>query len=470
MLTIEERKELKRYANIELAKRSFWHYNQTKYPNAYKDDRLFLKEISDTMQQFYENKLIREDGKPYDRLIINAPPRHYKTLTASNFCEWVLGKNSSEREMVGNYNEKLSTRFGKKVRDSIQEINASNNKIVFHDIFNATIKRGNSAAQLWSLEDQHFSFLSTSPTGTATGFGATLLIIDDMIKSALEAFNENRLEEVYDWYKDTMQSRLEEGGKIIIVMTRWAINDLCGKLLKEFPKDWFLLSYKAFDGEKMLCPEVLSLDTYKDRVRILSPEIAAANYNQIPIQSEGRLYKKFLTYTELPSGVVYNYTDTADEGNDYLCSINFIKYMGQAYIVDILYTKEGMEITEPATARMLQKDRVFESFIESNSGGRGFGRNVERIIKENIDKGINKSKPNIIPFYQSNNKKARILASSGWVQENVIYPANWHVRFPEFHEHVTSYLKEGTSKTDDPEDVLAGIFEKVCTESFLSWS
>lgn len=71
--------------------------------------------------------------------------------------------------------------------------------------------------------------------GTATGFGARKLIIDDLIKKAEEAFNENTLEKQWQWFTDTMLSRTETGYKIIIIMTRWATNDLAGRALAHWP-------------------------------------------------------------------------------------------------------------------------------------------------------------------------------------------------------------------------------------------
>ena len=117
--------------------------------------------------------------------------------------------------------------FSKNVRNDIQEEKADENRIVFSDIFpGVSIKRGDGAMNLWSLEGGYSNYLATSPTGTATGFGATLLIIDDLIKNAEEANNELTKEKHWTWFTDTMLSRLEEGGKIIIIMARWASDDL----------------------------------------------------------------------------------------------------------------------------------------------------------------------------------------------------------------------------------------------------
>ena len=85
--------------------------------------------------------------------------------------------------MTGSYNETLSTMFSKNVRNDIQEAKADIYKPVFHDVFPFTyIKRGDGAMNLWSLEGGYNNYLATSPTGTATGFGCDLLIIDDLIK------------------------------------------------------------------------------------------------------------------------------------------------------------------------------------------------------------------------------------------------------------------------------------------------
>ena len=124
--------------------------------------------------------------------------------------------------------------FSKAVRNTISEIKADPDRIVYNDIFpDIKIKKGDGAMNLWSLEGQYSNYLATSPTGTATGFGADIIIIDDLIKNAEEANNENVLEKHWEWFTNTMLSRLETNGKIIIIMTRWHSNDLAGKAYDE---------------------------------------------------------------------------------------------------------------------------------------------------------------------------------------------------------------------------------------------
>ena len=89
--------------------------------------------------------------------------------------------------MTGSYNETLSTTFSKNVRNDIQEAKADIYKPVYSDVFpGVKIKRGDGSMNLWSLEGGYNNYLATSPTGTATGFGASILVIDDLIKNAEE--------------------------------------------------------------------------------------------------------------------------------------------------------------------------------------------------------------------------------------------------------------------------------------------
>ena len=453
-----DRRELAiRGAKIELARREFFFYCHLKAPDFYKEDRQYLIELCTNFQAFLES----DD----EVMVLNLPPRHGKSRSAGLFVEWVLGKDQTVKIMTGSYNETLSTMFSKNVRNDIQEEKADRDRIVFSDIFpGVQIKRGDGAMNLWSLEGGYNNYLATSPTGTATGFGATLLVIDDLIKNAEEANNELTKEKHWTWFTDTMLSRLEEGGKIIIIMTRWASDDLAGRALEHFKESGARLrhiSMKALqDDGTMLCPEVLSRKSYEAKIRAMGVDIASANYQQEPIDLKGRLYTSFNTYSgQLPQfKEIRNYTDTADTGEDYLCSINYgVTFANEAYVLDILYTKEPMEVTEPATAEILYKDRVNISDIESNNGGRGFARSVERILREILG-----SNHTIIRWFtQSKNKQARIYSNSAWVMQHVYFPEDWKNRWPEYYKAMSKYQREGKNKHDDAPDATTGIAEKI---------
>lgn len=459
-------------AKIELARREFFFYCQLKAPDFYKSDREFLVRLCNEFQDF-----LTSDETV---MIVNLPPRHGKSRTASCFAEWIFGKDNSQKIMIGSYNETLSTMFSKNVRDSISEEKADLYKPVYSDVFpNTKIKRGDGAMNLWSLEGGYNNYLATSPTGTATGFGCSLMIIDDLIKNAEEANNENIKEKHWEWFTNTMLSRLEENGKIIIIMTRWASDDLAGKALEHYKEQGIKVRHitmKALlDEEKhqMLCPDILSYKSYQSKIKAMGIDIASANYQQEPIDLKGRLYTQFKTYTELPKdshgnpvySAVKNYTDTADTGDDYLCSIDYVEYNHEAYIINVIYTKEGMEITEPEVAKMLFEDNVNIADIESNNGGRGFARNVESILRNKY--GSNKTV--IKPFFQSQNKQSRILSNSTWVMNHIYFPVNWSDRFPEYYKAMSKYQKEGKNAHDDAPDATTGIAEKTNKKKTFSF-
>ncbi|WP_181039185.1 phage terminase large subunit [Enterococcus faecalis] len=443
-------------AKLELSRRYFWDYCKLMASDFYKQDREYLKELCDDLQEF----IYDSDN---DVLVINEPPRHGKSRTAGKFVEWLLGNDTRKKIMTGSYNETLSTTFSKGVRNAIQEIKADEGRIVFSDVFpGVEIKSGDGAMNLWSLNGGYNNYLATSPTGTATGFGADIIIIDDLIKNAEEANNAMVLEKHWDWFTNTMLSRLETGGKIIIIMTRWHSNDLAGKALKELPQSGYKvkhISMKAYNEETdtMLCESVLSKEEYFRKKKTMGADIASANYQQEPIDLKGCLYQKFLTYDTLPENIIkiWNYTDTADKGADYFASPVFAETADhRAYLLDVLYTKEPMEVTENAHANMIIRNKVNHVRIEGNNGGRGFRRNSERLVKE---RGYYTAYYE--DFHQSANKYSRILSNSAWIENNVYYPSDWATRWPEFYFAMTTYQREGKNAHDDAPDAVTGIAE-----------
>ena len=372
--------------------------------------------------------------------------------------------------MTGSYNETLSTSFSKMVRDSITEKKADKDKVIFSDIFPQTsIKQGDGAANLWSLEKGNNNYLATSPTGTATGFGANIIVIDDLIKNASEANNSLNRDKQWSWFTDTMLSRLEGNDwKIIVVMTRWHSKDLAGRLISHCNENkisYKQILYKAIkeDGS-MLCDDILNYESYTIKTKTMSPEIALANYQQEPIDLKGTLYKSFKTYDEIPKDMFGNYKfteiksycDTADTGDDYLCNIIYGVLNREAYILDVYYTKDHMEITEKEVAKRLTEFKVNNALVEGNNGGRGFARQVERNMRD-----LGNHKTIIRTFHQTNNKNARILSNATWVMEHIYYPSNWHNKWNEYFVSMKEYQREGKNPHDDAQDATTGVAENI---------
>lgn len=459
---IAERLAAQRELMVRQARVDFWMFCKLLHPDFFKEDREYLKEIAFTLQAFYEGRIDKQI------LLINMPPRHGKTFIVMLFVCWMFGKEQLENDrylkiITGSYNESMSKLFSQNTRDEIMFQNDNMLQFGYHEVFpRLKIKKGDSAKGFWSLEGSpEKNYLASSQGGTATGIGANYMIMDDLIKDSLEAYNERVLQEIWDWYNNTMVSRLEDPRKQIIVMTRWSSEDLAGKLLEKRPDQVHQIIYKAVQEDgSMLCEEIMSYEDYLDVTKEMGKEIAEANYQQEPIDGQDRLYQKFKTYNPAnkPDFVrICSYTDTADQGDDFLVNIIYGEtFDNEAYILDIYYTQEGMEKTEPETARRLFVHGVNLAWIESNSGGRGFGRAVETHLKN--DWSSNKTV--IRKFYQTKNKIARIISQATWVMEHIYFPDNWVDKWPEAALALMKYKRIGDNMHDDLPDCLTGVAER----------
>jgi predicted phage terminase large subunit-like protein len=216
------------------------------------------------------------------------------------------------------------------------------------------------------------------------------------------------------------------------------------------------------ENDMMLCEDILPLVEFKSKIAIMDPVIVAGNFQQKPFDRKGLLYGTFKTYlgTELPlTGRRRNYTDTADEGTDYLCSINYIEVSGLMYVIDVIYTQDPMERTELSVSKMLAEDHVEHARIESNNGGRGFARAVEKNVLDPAIVGTPWPNCRVEWFWQGANKWSRITTNSTAVTNTVIMPVDWAARWPMFYREVTSVQHGKPPKHDDAEDTLTGMVE-----------
>ncbi|MCD3254375.1 phage terminase large subunit [Clostridium botulinum] len=464
--------DLLRQKAIIDSRKSFWIFCKTIAPDFYKEDRKFLKDLCNTLQNVYERKYINKNtNKPYNYLALSIPPRHGKSRTVGLFTAWCLGVDRTKSIMTASYNESIGTIFSRNCRDLILE-KSSEGKIVFSDIFPETvIKKGNSAVNDWTIEGGYNSYYGGGFGSSFTGRGADILIVDDPIKNAEEALNDATLEKIYMQYTDTLMSRIEGDGIIIVIQTRWNKKDLIGRVLSADKDNWLEINLKAYDetrkgknqDDNMLCSEILPYSKYCMLKSQMSDLIFMANYQQITIDVKGALYHNLKKYEDLPiddegKSLFENivcFVDTADTGSDYLCAIVAGVYKHQLYILDLVYTQERMEITEGLVSDLLYRNKVNVCIVESNNGGKGFARRLQ-------DLQIEKYKTNhtVIKWKsQTSNKRTRILMASAWIEENVFFPINIKDKFEEFWEHILTFSKDGKNKHDDAEDCLTALAE-----------
>ena len=461
------KEETARDKNLRQGRESFRIFCNLRKPDFYKPERTYQDVLCGTLQAAYEKKLVNEKtGKPYKYLIINLPPGFGKSYTLANFANWCYGKNIRNKVITVSYNQTIAPEFARTTRDMIAEEPEpeETDSYTTRDFFpNVSLKYGDASVMKWALEGSYASYLATSFDGTVTGMRANIIIIDDPIKNDKEAVNETVKAGHFNYLKNTLSSRALPGALWIIVLTRWATDDLAGTLLDKYPDKCYVLEMTALDADGpegvSTCEDLFPTEDLQDKRATLDPHIWGANYMQKPVDLEGGLYGELKTYDVVDADLferVVNYTDTADEGSDFLCSISGGQIGRYGYVTDVYYTEDGMEVTEPETARRLQLNGVREALIESNNGGRGFARNVIRHLK-----AFKCFKCSVTWFHQSKNKRTRIITNASNVMEQVIMPENWKERWPAFAEHIRKYQRKGKNEHDDAEDALTGFVEVI---------
>ena len=215
------------------------------------------------------------------RLIINMPPRHTKSEFASHlFPAYLLGKNPKLKIIEATHTADLAINFGRKVRDLIDSEE-------YHELFPETeLKADSRSAGKW-LTNKGGEYYAAGIGGALAGRGADLFIIDDP-HSEQDAMSDKAMEEAYEWFMAGPRQRLQPGGAIVIVMTRWSKKDLTGRLIKKMAQDqgadqWQVIEFPAIlPSGNSLWKEFWKLEELESIKASVSPSKWAAQYMQRP--------------------------------------------------------------------------------------------------------------------------------------------------------------------------------------------
>jgi predicted phage terminase large subunit-like protein len=439
----------------EAVKASFLLFNR--YFHKKLQNQSFI--VSDHHEQIIK-ALYRVYNGETKRLIINIAPRYGKTqIAVKNFIAWCLANNPSASFIHLSYSDTLALDNSEAIRDIVT---SAEYQLLFPEV---KIKKDSNAKNKW-YTDQGGGVYATATGGQITGFGAGAIqpskgfdgaiIIDDAIKpdDAESSIIRERINQRYD---STIKNRVNSRETpIIVIGQRLHPKDLCGYLIEDDTDEWEVVKIPVInDNETALWPFKHTLeDLYS--MRQANTINFERQYMQDPAPREGILYSEFKTYVDLPLEGRYKieaYVDTADTGSDYLCSIVYLVKDELAYLIDVLYTQKPMEDTEILVSDQLDKYDVSLVRIESNNGGRGFARNVERILTERKVRCVVKW------FHQSGNKESRIFSQSASVQNFTRYPKDWESRWNEFSDSLKRYMAKGKNKHDDAQDALTGVIE-----------
>ena len=272
-------------------------YEQLKKQESCQKD--FITYIKHLWPEFIEGRHHKIIGEKFNRiaqgklkrLIVCLPPRHSKSEFASTyFPSWMMGLRGNLKIIQTTHTAELAVRFGRKVRNIIDSQDYST---IFPDL---KLQADNKSAGRWT-SNQEGEFFAAGVGGAITGRGADLLIIDDP-HSEQDAMSPTAMESAYEWYTSGPRQRLQPGGIIIIVMTRWSTKDLVGKVLKkqgdENADKWEVVEFPAImpESDTPLWPEFWN----KDELLSVKASLPVSKWNsqwlQNPTAEEGSIVKR----------------------------------------------------------------------------------------------------------------------------------------------------------------------------------
>lgn len=429
------------------------------------------------------------------KLIITMGPQHGKSEGSSRkLPAFILGINPEAKIVIGSYAASLARDFNRDVQKIIDTRE-------YYELFPDTLLARTDKSSYTSLYRRNSDVIEVvghtgslkvvGRGGALTGKPVDVAILDDVYKDYAEANSPVIREAAWKWYTTVVRTRLHNDSQELIVYTRWHSDDLVGRLEKLEQiidvKSWEDIRNVPFGAwvrinfEAIKTTDSTEIDPREfgqalwERKHSLASLLAKRKLDKIqfdclyqgqPGSAVGKLYEPFKTYvswqeygTLIAKG---NYTDCADEGTDYLCSVCYNKLLSREAkdehgkpiifiaVTDVIYTDAPIEATTQSVPMMLNREGTQYAYIESNNGGRAFAKIIEP-----------KTRTNIYSFTQTANKESRIITNAGLVTYHIVMPFDWETRFKDFHEAITGFLRNFKANAhDDAEDCITGIVEK----------
>lgn len=455
---------------IELAKKSLIEFTKYTFPN-YKENWHHVS-YAEKLDDFMAGRI--------KNLMVFMPPQHGKSeLSTRRTPAKMLGDNPDYKIGVVAYNHTIAAKFNRDVQRIITDeaymqiypdtrLNLQNVRTM-----NTYLRNSDE----FEIVDRQGSLVSVGVGGGLTSRKLDIAIMDDLYKDAADAWSQVKRESVQDWYDTVLRTRLHNDSQQLLVFTRWHEEDLGGHLLRREPENWEVVLYEAIkenqhapgdfrqQGEA-LWPEQHKLETL-EKLRKNNPIVFDSLYQQNPTPKEGLLFptgdmKRFklsqIADTK-PDGIVA-VCDTADEGDDSLCFPIGYVYGDSVYIVDVLFTKEPIEITQPMVAAMMDRYGIDRSMFESNNGGKGYSQKVRE---------LKQGRTHVEWKRTITNKHTRIIMKSGDVKDSFYFLCDEDMsdEYKKFYYELTHYPKNGKVKHDDAADGTTMLAEYIFGQNKL---
>ena len=283
--TVSERRmklelRLAQIERVEKCQRSFLSFVKSMWPEF----------IVGKHHRIIAEKLERIADGELRRLIINMPPRHTKSEFASFlFPAWMIGKNPNMKIIQATHNTELAVNFGRKTKNLIERED-------YQEIFNTRLAADSKASGRWDT-DRGGMYYAVGVGSNLAGRGGDLIIIDDP-HSEQTAMSNNGFDDAWDWYTGGPRQRLQPGGAIILVMTRWSEKDMTGQLIRAQAKDatadqWEIVELPAImESGKACWQEYWPLEDLETVKASIPPSKWNAQYQQHPTGEESSILKR----------------------------------------------------------------------------------------------------------------------------------------------------------------------------------
>jgi predicted phage terminase large subunit-like protein len=363
------------------------------------------------------DKLTELEAGTDGRLMILMPPRHGKSELASvRFPAWFLGRHPTKRVIATSYSARLAENFGRKVRDIVADPK-------FRLTFGTGLSGRSKAADRWETADGG-GYVAAGVGGSITGMGGDLLIIDDPFKNQEDADSKNYRDKVWDWYQSTLYTRIEKGGRIVVILTRWHEDDLAGRLLNADRDGWQVVSFPAIAEEdevfrtvgEPLWAEKYDEDALAQIRSAVGSRVWNALYQQRPAPEDGAVFKKswFRFYDAEPAFEQmvqsWDMTFSGGDGSDFVVGQVWGIRGTERYLVDQVRGRMDFMSALRALRMMTEKyPQARAKYIEDKANGPA----VISALKNEIQ--------GLIPVNPQGSKTARAIAVTPMLEAGNVY-------------------------------------------------
>lgn len=434
------------------------------------------KTVQTRAMDLIDEALVWAWNTPDARLIISVPPQAGKSQRATRrFAEWALSQNPDTRITVCSYNTDTARRWGRTIRDDINEHgDALGGLVIRHDV---------SSQSEWQLDGHDGGVFTAGVGASLTGRPSDLMIVDDPVKGREDADSSRYQERNWDWWREVAMTRLAPGAPAIIIMTRWSPDDLGGKVLKpeNGGEDWRVLNIPAQadhrpelgetdplgrePGEWMVTTRGMTAAQWERRKRDTGPRSWAALYQGKPTPDEGGIFPRdWATYDvapwqERPDGsrwvpgvgerddhelaMSWDLTFSDTKGSDYVVGQVWLRVQNEMYLLDMVRRRMNFNATcEAILAMRARWPQAIQTFVEDKANGPAVINALQRQLV------------GLVPVMPEGSKIARASAVSPLAfAGNIKLPTA--ALLPNVEELREELVNFPTSKHDDTVDALS---------------